>query len=154
MEVKALPNCGSQPRGCRSIETLCSGTAGVVSVVAEVKKIASGGSHYAVETTEVPPVVKQSFKALRPLGTAAIVGITPEVNLDVHNDLMAEGKSMIGVIEGDSIPRVFIQQLIAYYKAGLFPFDKVIKFYEFEQINQAFEDLASGVSIKSILKPG
>jgi len=44
--------------------------------------------------------------------------------------------------------------LIAYYKAGLFPFDKVIKFYEFEQINQAFEDLASGVSIKSILKPG
>ncbi|MDY0007200.1 MAG: NAD(P)-dependent alcohol dehydrogenase [Spongiibacteraceae bacterium] len=125
-----------------------------VDVVAEIKKLTAGGSHYAVETTGVPQLVKQSLNALRPLGTAAIVGITPEVNLDIHNDLMAEGKSMIGVIEGDSIPRVFIPQLIAHYKAGQFPFDKLIKFYAFEQINQAFEDSASGVTIKPVLKIG
>ena len=89
-----------------------------VDVVTEIKKITDGGSHYAIETTGVPLVVKQSLNALRPLGTVAIVGITPEMSIDVHNDLMAEGKSMIGVIEGDSIPRVFIPQLIAYYKAG------------------------------------
>jgi aryl-alcohol dehydrogenase len=97
-------------------------------------------------------VVKQSLNALRPLGTCAFVGITPEVKLDIHNDLMAEGKSMIGVIEGDSIPRVFIPQLIAYYKAGQFPFDKLIKFYDFQQINQAFEDSASGAIIKPVVK--
>ncbi|WP_372965005.1 NAD(P)-dependent alcohol dehydrogenase [Marinobacter sp.] len=125
-----------------------------VDVVAEVKTLTGGGSHYAVETTGVPPVVKQSLNALRPLGTVAIVGITPEMSLDIHNDLMAEGKSMIGVIEGDSIPRVFIPQLIAYFKAGQFPFDKLVKFYEFEQINQAFEDSASGITIKPILKIG
>ncbi|HLR18092.1 MAG TPA: NAD(P)-dependent alcohol dehydrogenase [Alcanivoracaceae bacterium] len=123
-----------------------------VDVVAKVKEITGGGSHYAVETTGVPPVVKQSLNALRPLGTVAIVGITPEMSIDVHNDLMAEGKSMIGVIEGDSIPRVFIPQLIAYYKAGQFPFDKLVKFYEFEQINQAFEDSAKGGTIKPVLK--
>jgi len=125
-----------------------------VDVVAEVKKLTHGGSHYAVETTGVPPVVKQSMNALRPLGTVAIVGITPEMSIDVHNDLMAEGKSMIGVIEGDSIPRVFIPQLIAYYKAGQFPFDKLVKFYKFEQINQAFADSASGITIKPVLKIG
>lgn len=75
-----------------------------VDVVTEIKKITDGGSHYAIETTGVPLVVKQSLNALRPLGTVAIVGITPEMSIDVHNDLMAEGKSMIGVIEGDSIP--------------------------------------------------
>lgn len=123
-----------------------------VDVVTEIKKITDGGSHYAIETTGVPLVVKQSLNALRPLGTAAIVGITPEMNIDVHNDLMAEGKSMIGVIEGDSIPRVFIPQLIAYYKAGQFPFDKLIKFYDFEDINQAFADSASGITIKPVLK--
>jgi len=123
-----------------------------VDVVEAVKKLTDGGSHYAVETTGVPPVVKQSLNALRPLGKVAIVGITPELSLDVHNDLMAEGKCMIGVIEGDSIPRVFIPQLIAYYKTGRFPFDKLIKFYEFEQINQAFADSASGVTIKPVLK--
>lgn len=125
-----------------------------VDVVIEVKKITDGGSHYAVETTGVPTVVKQSLNALRSLGTVAIVGITPEMNIDVHNDLMAEGKSMIGVIEGDSIPRVFIPQLIAYFKAGQFPFDKLVKFYDFEDINQAFEDSASGITIKPILKVG
>lgn len=123
-----------------------------VDVVTEIKKITDGGSHYAIETTGVPLVVKQSLNALRPLGTVAIVGITPEMSIDVHNDLMAEGKSMIGVIEGDSIPRVFIPQLIAYYKAGQFPFDKLVKFYEFEDINQAFADSASGVTIKPVLR--
>ena len=123
-----------------------------VDVVTEIKKITDGGSHYAIETTGVPLVVKQSLNALRPLGTVAIVGITPEVSIDVHNDLMAEGKSMIGVIEGDSIPRVFIPQLIAYYKAGQFPFDKLVKFYDFEDINQAFADSASGITIKPVLK--
>lgn len=123
-----------------------------VDVVTEIKKITDGGSHYAIETTGVPLVVKQSLNALRPLGTVAIVGITPEMSIDVHNDLMAEGKSMIGVIEGDSIPRVFIPQLIAYYKAGQFPFDKLIKFYDFEDINQAFADSASGVTIKPVLR--
>ncbi|UUN13130.1 MULTISPECIES: hypothetical protein [Idiomarina] len=38
----------------------------VADVVAEVKQI-TGGSHYAVETPGVPPVVNQSLNALSPL---------------------------------------------------------------------------------------
>ena len=59
---------------------------------------------------------------------------------------------MVGDIERASIRRVFIPQLIAYCKAGQFPFDKLIKFDEFDQINQAFEDSANGVTIKPVLK--
>lgn len=120
--------------------------------VEEIKSQTEGGCHYAVETTGVPAIVKQSLNALRPLGKAAIVGVTPEVKLDIHNDLMAEGKSMIGVIEGDSVPRVFIPQLIEYYKAGKFPFDKLIQFYSFQDIEQAFEDSKSGKTIKPVLR--
>jgi aryl-alcohol dehydrogenase len=121
-------------------------------VVKEIKAASGGGTHYAVETTGVPPVVRQCLNALRPLGEAAIVGVTPEMNIDVHNDLMAEGKSMIGVIEGDSVPRVFIPKLIDFHRAGLFPFDKLVKFYSFDRISQAFEDSAKGTTIKPILK--
>lgn len=120
--------------------------------VERVREITGGGSHYAVETTGVPAVVRQSLNALRPLGVSAIVGVTPEVTLDVHHDLMAEGKSMIGVIEGDSVPRVFIPQLVAYYKAGRFPFDRLVKFYAPEQINEAFEDSKNGTTVKPVLK--
>lgn len=123
-------------------------------VVEEIRAVTGGGLHYAVETTGVPAVVRQSLHALRPLGTCAIVGVTGELTLNVQDDLMAEGKSMIGVIEGDSIPRIFIPQLVAYYKDGRFPFDKLVKFYEFNEIEKAFEDSKSGVTVKPILKIG
>ena len=123
-----------------------------VDVVTEIKKLTSDGSHYAVETTGVPNVVKQSLAALKPLGTLAIVGVTPKVTFNIQDELMAEGKSIIGVVEGDSVPKVFIPQLIAYYKAGQFPFDKLTKCYDFEQITQAFADSAKGITIKPILK--
>lgn len=123
-----------------------------VDVVKEIKDASGGGTHYAVESTGVPTVVRQCLHALRPRGQAAIVGVTPEMNIDVHNDLMAEGKSMIGVIEGDSVPRVFIPKLVEFYSAGEFPFDKLVKFYSFDQINQAFEDSANGAAVKPVLK--
>lgn len=123
-----------------------------VDVVKEIKTASGGGTRYAVETTGVPSVVRQALQALRPLGRAAIVGVTPEMSIDVHNDLMAEGKAMIGIIEGDSVPRVFIPQLIAHYQAGRFPFDKLVRFYDFAAINQAFEDSGQGVTIKPVLK--
>lgn len=123
-----------------------------VQVAAEVKRITGHGAHYAVETTGVPAVVTQALRSLRPLGVCAIVGVTPPMDLDVHNDIMAEGKTMVGVIEGDAVPRVFIPQLIAYYQAGRFPFDKLIRFYDFAQINQAFEDSKTGQTIKPVLR--
>lgn len=121
-------------------------------LVPTIKEITEGGSHYGVETTGVPIVVRQALQALRPLGQLAIVGVTPKMELDVHEDLMAEGKSMIGVIEGDAIPQIFIPQLVAYYKKGLFPFDKLVKFYDFKDINTAFEDSKKGITIKPIVK--
>lgn len=123
-----------------------------VDIVKEIIEITKGGTEYAVDTTGVPPVIRQSLKALRSLGIVAIVGVTPEMNIDIHNDLMAEGKTMIGVIEGDSVPQIFIPQLIEYYKKGLFPFDKLVKFYDFNQINEAFAASKSGEVLKPILK--
>ncbi|REJ16303.1 MAG: aryl-alcohol dehydrogenase [Caldibacillus debilis] len=121
-------------------------------VVKEIKAVTEGGTHYAVETTGVPAVVRQSLQALRPLGQTAIVGVTPEMTIDVHNEIMAEGKTMMGVIEGDAVPKLFIPQLIAYYKKGLFPFDKLIRFYAFDEINKAFEDSAKGITVKPVIK--
>lgn len=125
-----------------------------VDVVKEIKAITKGGTNYAIDTTGVPPVVRQSLHSLRPLGVSAVVGVTPTMEIDVHNDIMAEGKAMIGVIEGDAVPKLFIPKLIEYYKKGLFPFDKLIKFYEFDKINEAFADSKAGVALKPILKIG
>ncbi len=64
----------------------------------------------------------QVLQALRPLGQLAIVGVTPEMNINVFDDIVAEGKTMFGVIEGDEVPHMFMLKLIEYYKNEVFPF--------------------------------
>lgn len=73
-----------------------------------------------------------------------------EVSLDV-NTLLFE-RSITGVLLGSGVPQIFIPKLIDLYKHGKFPFDKLIKFYSLEKINQACEDSEKGMTIKPILK--
>ena len=82
----------------------------------------------------------------------AIVGITPEMTVDMFGEIMAEGKTVTGVIEGDTVPQLFIPELVEYYRQGRFPFDKLVKCYDFEDINQAFEDSRTGKTIKPVVK--
>ncbi|HBR6852121.1 TPA: NAD(P)-dependent alcohol dehydrogenase [Klebsiella aerogenes] len=119
--------------------------------VAVIRQLTGKGAHYAIETTGVAAIVLQAIHAIKPLGTVAVVGFTGDITFNVQNDLMAEGKSLIGVIEGDAVPQLFIPQLVQFYKQGKFPIDKLIEFYPLEEINQAFADSASGNVIKPVV---
>jgi aryl-alcohol dehydrogenase len=65
---------------------------------------------------------------------------------------MSGGKVVRGVVEGDADPDVFIPELIALYQAGLFPFDRLIRFYPLAEINQAVADGEAGRVIKPIVR--
>ncbi|MBS0234160.1 MAG: hypothetical protein JSR99_11830 [Proteobacteria bacterium] len=43
-------------------------------------------------------------------------------------------------------------QLIEFWRKGLFPFDKLNKFYDIENINDAVYDAESGKVIKPVVK--
>ena len=58
---------------------------------------------------------------------------------------------MIGVSEGYSVPKEFIPQLIEYQKQGLFPIEKIITTFPFEQVNEALEALHRPDIIKAVL---
>ncbi|MCD9076574.1 hypothetical protein [Staphylococcus haemolyticus] len=51
----------------------------------------------------------------------------------------------------DAIAQFEISQLIELYKQGQFDFNKLVKFYDFEYINQAILDSNSGKVIKPVL---
>jgi aryl-alcohol dehydrogenase len=123
-----------------------------VNVVEQIRSITDGGADYALETAGVAQLVPQALESLGMLGTLAVVGLSGEVQIHVQQHILADGKTVTGVIQGDIIPQLFIPKLVEYYKEGKFPFDKMVKFYEFEEINQAFEDSKSGETIKPILK--
>ncbi len=87
-------------------------------------------------------MVRKALACVKFLGTAVVLGVTGDLTINVQGELMGEAKSLIGIVEGDSNPKLFIPQLISYYKQGRFPFDRLIRVFEFDQINEAFADLA------------
>lgn len=121
-------------------------------VAGEIRSVIGGGADYAIDTSGAVECVKNALACIKFLGTAVILGVTGDVTLNIQSELMGEAKRLIGIVEGDSNPKVFIPKLISYYKQGRFPFDKLIEVYEFDKINEAFEASRSGKVVKALLK--
>lgn len=121
-----------------------------------VRKLTGGGADFSLESSGRPAVLRQAIDALAIRGVCGIVGapaLGTEATFDV-NGVMTTGKRIIGIIEGDSVPDLFIPSLVKLYEQGRFPFDKLVKFYSFDQINQAAEDSERGITIKPIVRFG
>jgi aryl-alcohol dehydrogenase len=61
------------------------------------------------------------------------------------------GRTIRGILEGDSVPDLFIPRLIDLHMQGRFPFDRLISDYELAQINEAAADAEQGRVIKPVL---
>jgi aryl-alcohol dehydrogenase len=128
---------------------------GVEDVVEEIKKLV-GGVDFSLEMTGIPAVASQCVAVLKPLGTCALVGAAPadgELSVNIM-EMLVTGRKIIGIVEGNAEPRTFIPELIQYYNEGRFPFDRLIDFFPFEELNQAIEAQESGKSIKPVVRMG
>lgn len=121
--------------------------------VARVHEITGVGAHYAIDTTGRPGVFRQMVDSLAPQGFAALVGAAApgtEATVDI-GAFLVNSPTVTAVIEGDAVPQTFIPYLVELYEAGRFPFDRLIKTYAFGDINQAFADSESGLTIKPVV---
>jgi aryl-alcohol dehydrogenase len=126
---------------------------GKANAVEEIQKLTGGGIEYTLECTGIPKVLRQAVDSLMLGGTCGLIGAAPvgvEASLDMQT--LLDARTVRGVIEGDCNPDLFIPQLLELYKQGKFPFDRLIKFYSFDQINEAAEDSEKGVTMKPVLK--
>jgi aryl-alcohol dehydrogenase len=57
-----------------------------------------------------------------------------------------------GVVQGDSVPQEFIPKLVDLIMAGKFPIERMIKFYDFADINLAAQESSAGIAIKPVLR--
>jgi len=111
------------------------------------------GASYMLETTGNAKVLEGAIYTIAMGGEGGIVGapaMGATVNVDVN--FMLFNRRLRGIIEGDSNSDIFIPRLIELYKQGKFPFDKLIKFYTLDEINQAAEDSENGSTLKPVLK--
>ncbi|MFC7199679.1 NAD(P)-dependent alcohol dehydrogenase [Halospeciosus flavus] len=126
----------------------------VDDVVETIREQTDGGVQYALETTGVPDVAEQAVDVLTQRGTTGIVGAPPlgsEASYDI-NDLLINGREIVGIVEGDAQPTQFIPTLIDLYQQGEFPFDELVTYYDFADIEQAVADSEAGETIKPILR--
>ena len=65
--------------------------------------------------------------------------------------MLQGGRTIRGVIQGDSRPREFIPQLVDLFMDGQFPLDRLVTRYDFADINHAAADATSGATIKPVL---
>lgn len=126
--------------------TINAGETDAVSAIVEL----TGGVDFAFDNTGNTQVIRQAFDALATRGELAIANAHGDLNFDGFGILT--GKSIRGVLEGNSIPRRFIPQLIEMFERGQFPFDRMISFYDFDDFQTAIEDARSGRCIKPVLR--
>ncbi len=120
--------------------------------VAFIKSVLPDGVLFSLECTGITKCIRQAVDCLALTGIAGVMGVTPlgtEVSLDVNGLLF--GRTVRGIVEGDAVPNIFIPQMLELYSQGRFPFDRLIRTYPFDQINEAVAATERGEVVKAVL---
>jgi len=123
-------------------------------LASRLDEITSGsGVDYVIDTTGRPELLRIAAESLAVRGTVALVGAAKpgtEATFEIGSSLV-KGWTFKTVVQGSSVPQVFIPQLIQLWRDGRFPFEKLITDYRLTEINQGFEDSKSGKSTKPVI---
>lgn len=121
--------------------------------LAAIREICGGPADVALECTGVIPVVETAIDAVGMLGTCILIGGAPaQARFSADHLGALWGKRIIGTLGGGSTSRRLIGALVELYRQGRFPFDRLVTFYELDQIDQALRDSASGAVVKAIVR--
>lgn len=124
-------------------------------VAAEVKTLTGRGVDAVIDLTGRTESIEMAVGMLGPRGTVVLIASPAfDAVARIPVIVLSAGASIRGVVQGDSKPHVFIPELIEMYRQGRFPFDRLITYYDFADINAAFEDARSGGVIKPVLRIG
>lgn len=122
-------------------------------VLAAIKELSGGGVNNALDTTGIPAVIAIAVETMLPNGMLGLIAVPPPEAMLPANmmSMLIRGVGVKYITEGDADPQTFIPRMIEWYKAGKFPFDRLIKTFPFDQINEAAHASETGAAIKPVL---
>lgn len=122
--------------------------------VAAIKETTRGlGAEFSIESTGSPEVLAQAIYCTGPGGTCGLIGAPPfgaHASIDV-NQVLALGRTLRGIVEGEAVPDVFLPRLIELWQRGRFPVERIMSRYDFDDIDHAAHDAEAGRVIKPVL---
>jgi aryl-alcohol dehydrogenase len=120
----------------------------------ELQRLTNGrGVDYILNTTDSPEAVGNLAGALAIRGTlATVAAMAPgtEVSFEVGGSLL-KGWNFRTIVQGSSVSQQMVPRLIALWQQGQFPIDRLVKTYDFADINAAFAASESGAVVKPLL---
>lgn len=123
-------------------------------VAAAVRAILPAGADMVIDTSGFVPVVQQSVGMIANRGRIGLLGVPGSLDAALSVpivQILTQGGTVRGIVEGDSDPAVFLPELIAHHAAGRLPIERFSRSYPFAEINQAIDDAHHGRAIKAVL---
>jgi aryl-alcohol dehydrogenase len=111
------------------------------------------GVDYVLDTTAIPQVLTGAAEALGIRGTLALVGAGKPGTVapfEIGGSLV-KGWTFKTIVQGSSVPQVFLPRLVELFQQGRFPMDKLVQQYKHDDINTAFDDSESGATVKPVV---
>ncbi|KAL4888777.1 chaperonin 10-like protein [Aspergillus ambiguus] len=124
-----------------------------ISITDAVQHVFPNGASIFIDTTGLPGIIESGLKALKQRGKLVLIGVPPSgyrLSFDATEHIN-KGRSVMGCIEGDSVPKAAIPRMIQWYREGRFPFDKLITFFEARSFDKALSQLHQGSAVKAVL---
>jgi aryl-alcohol dehydrogenase len=121
--------------------------------VGQIMEITNGrGADYTFDAVGAPGTFEAAVESLAPRGTCGFVAAGgPDQTATISPRHLLFGRTITGILEGDSVPRVFIPQLLELHRQGQFPFDQLITTFDLSEINEAEAASQTGEVIKPVL---
>ncbi|MFC4560963.1 NAD(P)-dependent alcohol dehydrogenase [Nocardiopsis mangrovi] len=117
-----------------------------------LRAIEGRGLEYVLDTSGRKENLDAGVGALAPMGKFGFVAFHEGAGAVVDAGRLTVGQSLQGIIQGDAVSPLLINELARLYRAGRFPIDRLLSFYEFSDINTAFEDSSAGRTTKAVLR--
>ena len=119
-----------------------------------VRDRTSRGVDFSFVTSWAPEVFTQALECLAMRGTAGFVTAPRGEWTPAMFPMLAGGRRLQGILGGDAAPQLTIPLLIEYHRQGRLPFDRLLRFYPFNRIAEAFRDMEHGITVKPVLEIG
>lgn len=111
------------------------------------------GATISIDTSAHPPLVAAQVDFTRYMAKVIQVGTgMPDAHLTLHmQSFMVSGKQYFGAVQGHSRTGSYIPQMVQWWKEGKFPVEKLVRFFAFEDYEEALKVMGRGDVVKPIM---
>lgn len=120
-------------------------------LAAQIRGVTGRGLDFTFNTTNAVPIHNLALEVLAMNGTAGFVAAPLGPFNPQMFAMLAGGRQLRGILGGDANPQTFLPLLAEYWRQGRLPFDRMLTFYPFAEIERAFADAHAGRAIKPVL---